>query len=100
MGLLFGVDVLIFVWGFVVFVEGVGEVLMFCELVEKWYVVLKFDVLILIFVVFCDLNLFCNIFKWMMDVLLNIKWENDCEKVVWDYYFEVEELMLKLVKYV
>ena len=85
--------------GFAAFAEGVGEVLTPCELVEKWYVVLKPDVSISTPAVFRDPNLPRNTPKRTMDVLLNTKWENDCEKVVRDHYFEVEELMSKLVKY-
>ncbi|WP_455011482.1 4-(cytidine 5'-diphospho)-2-C-methyl-D-erythritol kinase [Haemophilus parahaemolyticus] len=98
-GLFLGADVPIFVRGFAAFAEGVGEVLTPCEPVEKWYVVLKPDVSISTPAIFRDPNLPRNTPKRTMDVLLNTKWENDCEKVVRDHYFEVEELMSKLVKY-
>ena len=98
-GLSLGADVPIFVRGFAAFAEGIGEVLTPCEPAEKWYVVLKPDVSISTPAVFRDPNLPRNTPKRTMDALLNAKWENDCEKVVRDHYFEVEELMSKLVKY-
>ena len=61
--------------------------------------VLKPDVSISTPAVFRDPNLPRNTPKRTMEALLNAKWENDCEKVVRDHYFEVEELMSKLVKY-
>lgn len=99
MGLSLGADVPIFVRGFAAFAEGVGEVLTPCEPEEKWYVVLKPEVSISTPAVFKDPNLPRNTPKRAMSELLHSKWENDCEKVVRDHYFEVEDLITKLVKY-
>lgn len=56
-GFQLGVDVLVFVCGYVVFVEGVGEILMLVEFEEKWYLVVYLGVSILMLIIFCDLEL-------------------------------------------
>lgn len=99
LGLALGADVPIFVRGFAAFAEGVGEVLTPCEPKEKWYVVLKPEIAISTAVVFKDPKLPRNTPKRSMNDLLNNRWENDCEKVVRDHYFEVEDLIAKLLKY-
>lgn len=98
-GLSLGADVPIFVRGFAAFAEGVGEVLTPCEPAEKWYVVLKPNVSISTAVVFQDPNLPRNTPKRSMEELMAETWANDCEKTVRSHYFEVEDLMAKLLKY-
>ncbi len=99
LGLSLGADVPIFVRGFAAFAEGVGEILTPCLPQEKWYVVLKPNISISTATVFKDPHLPRNTPKRTLAELLNSDWENDCEKVVRDHYFEVEELMSNLLKY-
>ncbi len=99
LGLTLGADVPIFVQGRSAFAEGVGEKLTFCEPQQKWYLVLKPDVHISTEVIFNNPNLPRNTPKLTLDQLLIKKWANDCEKVVKDYYSEVEYLANWLVQY-
>ncbi|WGE90029.1 4-(cytidine 5'-diphospho)-2-C-methyl-D-erythritol kinase [Actinobacillus arthritidis] len=99
LGLSLGADVPIFVRGFVAFAEGVGEKLVPCEPRESWYVVLKPNVSISTVAVFQDPNLPRNTPKRTLGQLLSEKWTNDCEKVVRDHYFEVEDLIAELLQY-
>ncbi len=99
LGLTLGADVPIFVQGRAAFAEGVGEKLTYCEPKQKWYLVLKPNINISTATVFNDPNLPRNTPKYSLTQLLSQKWENDCEKVVKDHYFEVEELLHWLVQY-
>ncbi|VEB25864.1 4-diphosphocytidyl-2-C-methyl-D-erythritol kinase [Actinobacillus lignieresii] len=99
LGLSLGADVPIFVRGFAAFAEGVGEKLVACQPRESWYVVLKPDVSISTAAVFQDPNLPRNTPKRTLSRLLSEEWTNDCEKVVRDHYFEVEDLIAELLQY-
>ncbi|PJG83321.1 4-(cytidine 5'-diphospho)-2-C-methyl-D-erythritol kinase [Caviibacterium pharyngocola] len=99
LGLTLGADVPIFVHGKAAFAEGVGEKLTFCSPPEKWYAVIKPNVSISTAVVFKDPNLPRDTPKRPLAQLLNEKYTNDCEKVVRNHYSEVEETLLRLLKY-
>ena len=99
LGLSLGADVPIFVHGKAAFAEGVGEQITYCEVPEKWYVVLKPNVSISTAVIFSDPDLPRQTPKKPLSQLLQEEYANDCEKVVRDHYSEVEELLNWLVKY-
>lgn len=99
LGLSLGADVPIFVRGRAAFAEGVGEILTPCAPAEKWYVVLKPEAAISTAAVFQDPRLPRNTPKRSMEKLLAGEWLNDCEKVVRDHYFKVEELIQELLQY-
>lgn len=60
LGLCLGVDVLVFVCGCNVWVEGVGECLQLIMLVLVWYVVVELGVYVFMLVLFVDLDLMCD----------------------------------------
>lgn len=99
LGLTLGADVPIFVQGRAAFAEGIGEKLTYCELAQKWYLVLKPNVSISTATIFNDAHLPRNTPKRSLKTLLSQKWENDCEKIVKDHYFEIEKLLHWLVQY-
>lgn len=98
-GLTLGADVPIFVRGFAAFAEGIGEILTPCQPQEKWYLVLRPRVSISTALIFNHPDLPRHTPKRTLDILLNTPWANDCEKVVRDQYFEVEEALNWLVQY-
>lgn len=99
LGLSLGADVPIFVRGFAAFAEGVGEKLTPCFPNEKWYLVLKPEVSISTALVFNHPDLPRDTPRIDLDQLLVQPWANDCEKVVRDHYFEVEEALDWLLQY-
>lgn len=99
LGLTLGADVPIFVHGHAAFAEGVGEKLIDCEPVEKWYLVVKPAVSIATAAVFQDPHLPRNTPKKTLAALLAQDFANDCEKVVRDHYPEVEQLLDWLLQY-
>lgn len=99
LGLSLGADVPIFVRGFAAFAEGVGEKLTPCFPNEKWYLVLKPEVSISTALVFNHPDLPRDTPRINLDQLLTQPWANDCEKVVRDHYFEVEEALDWLLQY-
>lgn len=98
-GLQLGADVPIFVRGFAAFAEGVGELLTPCLPEEKWYLVLKPAVSISTALIFNHPDLPRHTPKRSLETLLNTPMKNDCEKVVRDHYFEVEEALNWLLQY-
>lgn len=100
MGLMLGVDVFVFVRGYVVFVEGVGEILMSVDLLEKWYLVVYFGVNISISVIFKDFEFLCNMLKRLIETLLKCEFSNDCEVIVRKRFCEVDVVFFWLLEYV
>lgn len=98
-GLQLGADVPIFVRGFAAFAQGVGELLTPCLPEEKWYLVLKPAVSISTALIFNHPDLPRHTPKRSLETLLNTPMKNDCEKVVRDHYFEVEEALNWLLQY-
>lgn len=99
LGLSLGADVPIFVRGFAAFAEGVGEKLTPCDVAEKWYLVLKPQVSISTALIFQHPELPRNTPKRTLPELLHCAWSNDCEKIVRQYYPEVEAGLNWLLQY-
>lgn len=99
LGLKLGADVPIFVKGKSSFAEGVGEKFIECYPIEHWYVVLKPQVSISTAKIFNAPDLPRDTPKRTIEQCLNIKYENDCEKVVRNNYPEVEETLNWLLQY-
>lgn len=99
LGVKLGADVPVFVHGKAAFAEGVGEKLTDCEPPEKWFVILKPKTSISTAAVFACPDLPRNTPKRPLAELLVKEYGNDCEKVVRNYYPEVEETLSWLLKY-
>lgn len=99
LGCRLGADVPVFVHGRSAFAEGVGEIFTSCEPPEKWFVVLKPDIMISTALIFSDPDLPRNTPKRSLEQLVHSPYKNDCEKIVRNHYPEVEELFNWLVKY-
>ncbi|GAB6259762.1 4-(cytidine 5'-diphospho)-2-C-methyl-D-erythritol kinase [Photobacterium sp. R1] len=98
-GLALGADVPVFVRGFSAFAEGIGEQLQPAEPEEKWYLVAKPEVSIATVDVFTAPDLTRNTPKRQLNVLLDSKYENDCEKIVRRIYPEVDMALSWLLEY-
>lgn len=100
MGLTLGVDVFVFVRGYVAFVEGVGEILTSVDSLEKWYLVAYFGVSISISVIFKDFEFSRNTLKRLIETLLKCEFSNDCEVIVRKRFREVDAVFFWLLEYV
>ncbi|EIJ69450.1 4-(cytidine 5'-diphospho)-2-C-methyl-D-erythritol kinase [Pasteurella bettyae] len=99
LGLQLGADVPIFIHGKASFAEGVGEKITYCEVPEKWYLVIKPNVSISTAKVFSAPELTRDTPKKSLQQLLQQEYKNDCERIVRKQYPEVEQLLNWLVQY-
>lgn len=98
-GLHLGADVPVFVHGFAAFAEGVGEKLTQTEPDEKVYLVIRPNVSIATKDIFSHPQLIRNTPKRELATLLELPYENDCEKIVRMLYPEVDKQLSWLLQY-
>ncbi|MDE1225317.1 4-(cytidine 5'-diphospho)-2-C-methyl-D-erythritol kinase [Vibrio aestuarianus] len=98
-GLHLGADVPVFVHGFAAFAEGVGEKLTQTEPDEKVYLVIRPNVSIATKDIFSHPLLIRNTPKRELATLLELPYENDCEKIVRMLYPEVDKQLSWLLQY-
>lgn len=98
-GLHLGADVPVFVHGFAAFAEGVGEKLTQTEPDEKVYLVIQPNVSIATKDIFSHPQLIRNTPKRELATLLELPYENDCEKIVRMLYPEVDKQLSWLLQY-
>ncbi|CAH8184515.1 4-(cytidine 5'-diphospho)-2-C-methyl-D-erythritol kinase [Vibrio aestuarianus] len=98
-GLHLGADVPVFVHGFAAFAEGVGEKLTQTEPDEKVYLVIRPNVSIATKDIFPHPQLIRNTPKRELATLLELPYENDCEKIVRMLYPEVDKQLSWLLQY-
>ncbi len=98
-GLQLGADVPVFVRGFAAFAEGVGEQLIPSHPDEKWYLVVKPNVSISTADIFSNPDLTRDTPKRALATLLELPYENDCEKIVRLLYPEVDKQLSWLLQY-
>lgn len=98
-GLQLGADIPVFVRGVAAFAEGVGEKLTPVTPEEKWYLVVRPDVSISTAEIFSHPDLTRNTPKRPINILLNQKYGNDCEKIVRLLYPKVDKQLSWLLQY-
>ncbi|WP_457913950.1 4-(cytidine 5'-diphospho)-2-C-methyl-D-erythritol kinase [Candidatus Gillettellia adelgis] len=99
LGLSLGADIPVFIHGHSALAEGIGEKLQPVNLPEKWYLVIHPDINILTPVIFGDVELKRNTPFRSLNELLLAPYENDCEPIIRKRFFEVDQLILWLLKY-
>jgi 4-diphosphocytidyl-2-C-methyl-D-erythritol kinase len=98
-GLTLGADIPVFIKGQAAFAEGIGERLTPVTPAEKWYLVIKPNVSISTAAIFSHPKLTRHTPRRDLTTLLQMPYENDCEKIVRKLYPEVDKQLSWLLQY-
>ncbi len=98
-GLSLGADVPIFINAHAAFAEGVGEKLIAVEPQQLYYLVIVPDAHVSTAKIFAEPELPRNTPKLDLQTLMQNPWQNDCQKLVCNYYPQVAKALAWLVEY-
>ncbi|MDB2385823.1 4-(cytidine 5'-diphospho)-2-C-methyl-D-erythritol kinase [Shewanella sp.] len=98
-GLSLGADVPVFINGFSVFAEGVGEKFKPVDIEQPWYLVLVPQVHVSTAKIFNDPDLPRDTPKLTLDTLMRNPWTNDCQDLVVKRYPQVAKTLTWLLEY-